>query len=58
MGKNCRCVVGVCHNEMRSPELHKKYSNMHGQTSNPLTVTDNSRKSSVVCKSILAWLIC
>ena len=27
MRKHSRCVIGICHNDMRSPELHKKHSN-------------------------------
>ena len=30
MGNNSRCVIGICDNGMRCPELHKKHSNVHG----------------------------
>ena len=46
MGKLSRCVVAVSDNEIWSPELNKKHNSVHGQTSNPLILTDNSRKSS------------
>ena len=36
MGKYSRCVIIVCDDDMRNPELHKKHSNVDGQTSNPL----------------------
>ena len=32
MGKHCRCAVGICDNNMRYPELHKKDSNVDGDT--------------------------
>ena len=57
MGKHSRCVIGACDIEMQYPELHTKHSNEDGQTSNPLTVTDNSRKSSYVSNGNPAWLI-
>ena len=28
MGKHSKCVIGVCNNDMRNPELHKNHSNM------------------------------
>ena len=31
-------VIGVCDNNKRCLELHKKQSNVNGQTSNPLIV--------------------
>ena len=30
MGKHSRCVIDICDNDMKSPELHKKHSNMDG----------------------------
>ena len=30
MGKHCRCAIGICDNDMRYPELHKKQSNVDG----------------------------
>ena len=30
MGKHSRCVIGICNNDMRYPELHKKHSNVDG----------------------------
>ena len=30
MGKHCRCAIGICYNDMRYPELHKKDSNVDG----------------------------
>ena len=30
MGKHSRCVIGICNNAMRYPELHKKHSNVDG----------------------------
>ena len=30
MGKHSRCVIGICDNDMRYPELHKKNSNVDG----------------------------
>ena len=27
MGTQSRCVIGICDNEMRHPELHKKHCN-------------------------------
>ena len=30
MGKHSICVIGVCYNDMRYPELHKKGSNVDG----------------------------
>ena len=44
--KHSSCEIDVCDNEMRYPKLHKKHSNEDEQTSNPLAITDNSRKSS------------
>ena len=32
MGKHSRCVIGICDNDMRYPELHKKNSNVDGDT--------------------------
>ena len=32
MGKYSRCVIGMCNNDMRCPELHKKHSNAYGDT--------------------------
>ena len=31
-------AIGVCDNDKWCPELHKKHSNVDGQTSNPLIV--------------------
>ena len=28
MGKHSRCVIGICDNDIRYPELHKKHSNV------------------------------
>ena len=28
MGKHSRCVTGICDNDIRYPELHKKHSNV------------------------------
>ena len=30
MGKYSRCVTGICDNDMRHLELHKKHSNVDG----------------------------
>ena len=30
MGKNSRCVIGICDNDMPYPERHKKHSNVDG----------------------------
>ena len=30
MGKHCRCVTGICDNDMQYPEIHKKHSNLDG----------------------------
>ena len=27
MEKHCRCITGMCDNDMQSPELHKKHGN-------------------------------
>ena len=32
MGKHSRCVIAICDNNMRYAELHKKYSNVDGDT--------------------------
>ena len=49
MVKHSRCIIGVCENKIRYPELQKKLSNVDVQTSNPLTATDNSRNFSYAC---------
>ena len=56
MGKHSRCVFGVCDNNMRYPQLHKKHSNMDEETSNSAysCLTDNSIKSSYVRNGIPA----
>ena len=28
MGKHSRCVIGICDNDMRYPQLYKKHSDM------------------------------
>ena len=38
MWKHSRCVIGVCGNDMRYPELHNKHINVDGQASNPSIV--------------------
>ena len=30
MRKHSRCAIGICDNDMRYPELHKKQSNVDG----------------------------
>ena len=30
MGKYSWCIVGICYNNIRYPELHKKHSNVNG----------------------------
>ena len=30
MGKHSICVIGICDNGMRYPDLHKKHSNVDG----------------------------
>ena len=30
MGSNSRCVIGICDNGMRWPELHKNHGNVRG----------------------------
>ena len=30
MGNHSRCVIGICDNEVRQPELNKKHSNVDG----------------------------
>ena len=30
MRKHSRCVIGICDNDMRYQELHKKHSNVDG----------------------------
>ena len=30
MGHHPRCVIGICENDIKYPELHKKHSNMDG----------------------------
>ena len=30
MRKHSRCAIGICGNDMRYPELHKKHSNVDG----------------------------
>ena len=30
MGKHSRCVIDICDNDMKYPELHKKHSNVDG----------------------------
>ena len=30
MGNHPRCVIGICENDIKYPELHKKHSNMDG----------------------------
>ena len=30
MGKHSRCVVGICDNDIRYPELRKRHSNVDG----------------------------
>ena len=30
MGKHSRCVIVICDNDMRYPELHKKHCNVDG----------------------------
>ena len=38
MGKHSRCVISLCGKDIEYLELHKKHSNVDGQTSNPLIV--------------------
>ena len=73
MGKHSICVTGVCDNDRRYPEQHKKH-NVDGDivmhklpTERAVTAawinailkgrTGNSRKSSCFCNWIPAWLI-
>ena len=30
MGQRSRCVIGICNNDNRYPELHKKHSKLDG----------------------------
>ena len=30
MGKHSRCVIDICDNDVKYPELHKKHSNVDG----------------------------
>ena len=45
MGKHSRCVTGICLNDMQLPELHKKHSNINGDTIMHKLVEDETVKN-------------
>ena len=52
MGKHCRCVIGICDKDMRYPELHRKHSNVDGDTIIPKLPKDGAVRAAWI-KAIL-----